>query len=139
MKNNVLIGGLIGGVALFFLGWLIYGILLDSYLKENTNQCSALQMDSFVWWSVILSNLVLGYFVALILSWSSTTGMSSGLQKGAVVGLLMGLSHDLGIYGMTSMYSKMTVLFVDVAATTVMYAIAGGAIGWYMGMGKKTA
>ena len=139
MKSKVLIGGLIGGVAFFLLGWLIYGILLADYRKENCDQASSRSMEEYVWWALIGSNLVWGYFLALILSWTNTSDMSSGLQKGVVVGLLTALAIDLSLYSMTTMFLSVTSMIVDVAATTIMVAIGGGLIGWYMGMANKEA
>ncbi len=139
MNNKVLIGGLIGGVTFFLLGWLIYGFLLLDYMKENSNQSIAKPMNEFLWWSLILSNLIWGYFLALILSWTNTSSMSSGMQKGAVIGLLIATALDFGFYAMSTMYSSVTPILVDMAANTIMYAIGGAVIGWYMGMGKKEA
>ena len=36
MKSKTLIGGLIAGVLSFFLGWLVFGILLKDYYSANT-------------------------------------------------------------------------------------------------------
>jgi hypothetical protein len=139
MKSKVIIGGIIGGVACFFLGWLVYGMLLADYMKNNMNDCANRPMDGFVWWAMILSNLVWGYFIALILDWTNSGNMSAGLQKGALIGLLYSLSIDFSFYAMTTVYSSTTAIIVDVAASTTMNAIAGAIIGWYMGMGKKDA
>ncbi len=139
MKNKVLIGGLIGGIAYFFLGFLIYGVLLDSYTKENCNQCSARPMEEFIWWALILSNLFWAYLLALIFGWTNTSGLSNGAQKGAVIGLLLAASFNFSSYSMTTMYNSMTPLFVEMAASIVMNTIVGGIIGWYYGMGNKTS
>ena len=44
MNTKTLIAGLVGGVAAFLLGWVVYGMALDAFMKENTNQCAALEM-----------------------------------------------------------------------------------------------
>ncbi|MDZ4758613.1 MAG: hypothetical protein SGJ10_10835 [Bacteroidota bacterium] len=139
MNNKTIISGIIGGVAFFLLGWLIYGMMLDSFMKENMSQAVARKMEEMVWWALILSCFVNGYFLSLMLGWSNTQSMSIGLQKGAIIGLLIGLGMDLGMHAMSTVFLNMNALIVDVAACTVMNAIVGGIIGMIMGMGKKTA
>jgi hypothetical protein len=139
MNSKVFIGALIGGATFFLLGWLIYGYVLAEYMKNNCNQSLMRPMDEMIWWALILSNLISGYFLALILGWTDTSGMSAGLQKGALVGFLTALAIDLGMHAMTTQYTYTSAIVVDVAASTVMWAVAGGLIGGYMAMGKKEA
>ncbi len=141
MNNKTILGGLVAGVAFFFLGWVVYGMLLKDFMADSSNmeQTGMRKMEEMVWWAMVASCLIKGYFVALMLGWSSTRGMSIGLQKGALIGLLLALAHGLGMHAMTTCYKNMNALIVDVAASTVIFAIAGGIVGWIMGMDKKTA
>lgn len=136
-SKKLLLGTLAGGVTSFLLGWLIYGILLDSFMKENSNQCFMKPMEEMVWWAMIASNLVIALLVTLVLTWSNVSGFMPGLQRAGLFGLLFGLSLDLGFYGMSTMFNNMTVMFVDVCACAVMTAISGGVIGAVMEMGAK--
>ena len=63
----------------------------------------------------------------------------AGIQKGALIGAMSSLAFDLGMFSMSTMFSNMTALFVDVATITLMAAIAGGVIGYIRGMGAKVA
>jgi len=135
--NKILLGGLAGGVALFLLGWVIYGMLLMDYSTANYNQCMNRPMQGMVWWAMIVSNLALGFLLATIFSWSNTTGLMAGAKAAGIIGLLLGVSLDLGFYSMTTMYSSLTVIFVDVVAYIVYLAIAGAVIAWVMGIVKK--
>ena len=135
--GKIVAGGLAGGVAFFFLGWLIYGILLMNFMNAHSNQCAARQMQDMVWWAIILSNLVLGCLLALIISWSGTSGIAAGARIGAITGLLMALSIDLSFYSMTTFYTGLSVVAVDAVANSVMLAIVGMVIAWVFGMGKK--
>jgi len=134
--NKIIIGGIAGGIAFFLLGWLIYGMLLMDYFMANQNQCVMRPMEDMVWWAMIASNLVSGLLVATIFSWANIKGMMAGAKTGAILGLLLGASLDLGFYGMSSMFSSVSAMFVDIIAYTVMAAIAGAVVGWTMGMGK---
>ena len=135
--NKILLGGLTGGGALFLLGWVIYGIILMDFATANYNQCMNRPMQEMVWWSLILSNLALGFLISTIFSWSGTTGLMAGAKVGGTIGILLSLSMDLSFYSMTTMYKDLSVMFVDIIVYTVYLAIAGAVVGWVMGMGKK--
>ncbi len=139
MNNKTILGGLVGGVAFFLLGWLIYGILLKDFMAENMNQAGMRKMEEMVWWAMGLSCLIQGYFTALMLGWSNTRGLSIGMQKGAIIGLLVSLSLNLSMHAMSTCFKNMNALIVDVAAGTLMFAIVGAIIGRIMGMSSKTA
>lgn len=135
--NKILLGGITGGVALFLLGWVIYGILLMNFAMTNFNQCMNRPMQEMVWWSLILSNLALGFLISSIFSWSGTTGFMAGAKAGGTIGLLLSLSMDLSFYSMTTMYINPSAIIVDVIAYIVYLAIAGAVIGWVVGLVKK--
>jgi len=138
-SNKVILGGIAGGVAFFFLGWLIYGTLLMNFMAANTNQCAMKPMADYTWWALIVGNLISGLMYAMIFSWSNITGMSAGAKTGAILGFMIALSYDLMFYSMSTMYTNMSVIVVDVLANTVMSAIGGAVIAWVMGMGKAEA
>ena len=135
--NKILLGGIVGGVVFFFLGWLIYGMLLADFIESHGNSCAMRPMEEFIWWAMIASNLFSALLLAIIFSWSNTAGFAGGLKTGAIVGLLVGLSIDLSFYSMSTMLSDMTALLVDILVYTVTTALAGGVIAWVMTMGKK--
>lgn len=137
--NKILVGGIVGGIAFFFLGWLIYGILLAGYMAANGNASIMRPMEQMIWWALVLSNLIWGFLLAIVFSWSNTIGWMAGAKKAAIFGLLLGLSMDLGFYAMSTMYSNMTAMFVDILASVVMTTIAGAIIAWAMSMVKKEA
>ena len=139
MNNKTLIGGIVGGIVYFFLGWLFYGMLLADFTTSNFNQCAALPMDSMIWWALIASNFIWGFFSAVIFEWTNTSSPMAGAQKGAIIGIMTGLAFDLGMYSMTTIYSNMTALIVDVATMTLMSAIVGAVIGYIRGMKKTEA
>jgi hypothetical protein len=135
--NKILVGGIVGGIAFFLLGWLIYGIILMDFMAANSNQSIMRPMDQMIWWALILANFAWGFLLAVIFGWSSTSGWMAGAKKGAIIGLIMALAIDLSYYAMSTMYSSMTTVCVDVLATVVMVAIGGAIIAWAMGMVRK--
>jgi hypothetical protein len=137
--NKILKGGIAGAVVYFFLGWLIYGMLLTDYMQANTNQCLMKPMEQMTWWAIILSNVVMGIFLATVFSWSNISSAASGAKSAAFIGLMIALSYDLSFYSMSTMYPSLSPLFVDVLVCTVMNAITGAVVGSVMGMGSKQA
>ena len=135
--NKILLGGIAGGVAFFLLGWLVYGMLLMDYMTANYNQCAMRPMQDMIWWAMILSNLAFGFLLSIVFSWSNTTGVMAGAKVAGIIGLLLAISIDLSFYAMSTMYSNLTAVFVDIIVYTVMSAIAGVVVAWVMGMGKK--
>lgn len=139
MNTKTLIAGLVGGVAAFLLGWVVYGMALDAFMKENTNQCAALEMKDMNMMLMVIGNLTSGLVMALILSWANVTNFMGGIMKAAIVGLLYALTFDLMMHSMSTYFSNSTALVVDVLASTVMTAIVGGLIGWMLGRGNSAS
>ena len=138
--KNFFLGGIVGGVVYFLLGWLFYGTLLTTFFHEHPGTATNVEkpMDQMVWWALILGNLLTGFLLAYIFSKSGVSTLASGLVTGAVVGLLMCTSIDLIMYATTNISSKKA-MAADVATFTVMSAIAGAVVGAVMGMGKPKA
>jgi len=122
---KVLRGTLFGGIAYFLLGWLIYGILLMDFLSANTNTCANRPNGEMIWWAIILSNLSAGLLLTLFLNWSKASGLISGLKLGAVFGLLYACIVDFSFWSMTTIFSSLTVLIVDVLISAVVLGIVG--------------
>ncbi len=137
MNNRVLVAGLIGGIVIFVLGYLIYGVLLAATMSENIVTGVERPMEEFQWAFLILGNLALGFLLAYILDKANALSFSSGASVGAVVGLLYAAAVDFTLYGVWNVFASMTGPIIDIIATTVMCAIVGGVIGWWYGRGRK--
>ena len=137
--KNFLIGGIVGGVVYFLLGWLFYGNLLANYFHEHPGTATNVEkaMDQFVWWALIAGNLISGFLLAYVFSKSGVATLSSGLITGGVLGLLISASYDLTIFATTNIMSKHAMM-ADVVTFTVMSAITGAVIGAVIGMLNKS-
>ena len=64
--KNFLIGGLVGGVVYFLLGWLFYGNLMHQYFADHPGTATNVDrvMDQFEWWALGLGNLLFGFLLA---------------------------------------------------------------------------
>jgi hypothetical protein len=136
-SQKFIVGGLVGGIAYFILGWLIYGMLLKDFMAANFSTSMRPDAET-IWWALILGQLAAGFLTAYVIGKAGATTAGAGAGVGFVVGLLVCLGFDLTMYGVSTTISSLKGLAADVAASAVISAIAGGAIGWVMGMSKKT-
>jgi len=121
---KILRGTIFGGISYFLLGWLVYGILLMGFLSTNMNQCAA-RTDEMIWWAIILSNFTAALLLTLFLKWFGAKGIIDGLKIGALFGSLYAATVALSSWSMTTMYTGLGALIVDIIASTVLFAIVG--------------
>lgn len=138
MNAKILKGTIFGGIAYFLLGWLVYGILMADFSLANYNQCMNRPSADMVWWAIILSNLVYALFLSLVLKWSRAESWIDGLKTGSLFGLLFVSTIDLSFYSMTTMYSSVGLMLVDIVVSTVLASIIGTVIVLTWGKAKKT-
>jgi hypothetical protein len=137
--NKILIGGLVGAVVFFFLGWLIYGVVLSDYMLNNYDQSLSRPEEDMIWWAMILSSLASGFLIAVILNWSNSITCMDGAKKGAILGFLLSVSLDFSFYSMSTMFLSFTPVIVDVITYVVYWAIAGAVVAYAMGLVKNKA
>lgn len=131
-SNKILIGGLIGGITSFFLGWLIYGIIFMDAMKSPISGLMKPESE-MVWWALIASCLFQGLLVSYIFGrWANITTAAGGATAGATIGIIMSLYFDLGIYASTNMFT-MNSMMTDIALSTLMMAAIGAVVGWWHG------
>lgn len=138
--KKLLIGGIVGGILFFGLGYLIYGKLLMSFMANHPG--TALNVDradaDFQFLYLALGNLINGFLMAYIFIRANVKTPVSGFITAGIIGLLISAGHNSIMYGVTNIMSK-TGMAVDVAAATVMTAVVGAIVAMVMGMGKKEA
>lgn len=144
MNKKFWIGGIVGGIIFFLLGWLIYGMLLMNYMNEHSAMSKELHDQvfkpetQFNWAALIASNILSGFLLAAIINWSKTYSLAAGAKIGFVVGLLMCASIDLSFYSMSNMFT-VEGMIADIAAGTVITCITGAIVGLVMGKSGSAA
>lgn len=134
MNAKFLVGGLLGGIVLFLLGWVVYDMVLGATAEGYSNMNCMRSKEDFNMLLMAVANLLYGYLLAYVLSNSgSMSSFAGGAKAGAIVGFLACLSIDLMFYSFTTIWNDYTWIIIDVVAWTVISAIAGGVIGWWMG------
>ncbi|MBK6622253.1 MAG: DUF1761 domain-containing protein [Saprospirales bacterium] len=133
--SKLLLAGLVGGVVYFALGFLIYGLLMKDAMAGMSSVMRA-EADT-QWWAGILGNLVMGVFLAYVFArWANVRTLMGGLTAGAIIGAFIASSYDLSMYAWTTMMD-MKGMVMDIVLSVVMTSVAGGVVGWMLGMGKE--
>ncbi len=127
--KKLLIGGIVGGVAFFLLGWLAYGILLRDFFVNHHGLPvpKDLNRPEMLYLYLCLGNLLSGFLLSYVFIRASVKTAVSGFVTGGVIGFLVSSSVDSTMYSMTNMMSRTGVL-VDVITFAVMSAITGALI-----------
>lgn len=136
--KKLFMGGIVGGILYFVLGWLIYGMLLKDFMANHTGAAGNVMKPEPDMLYLAVGNLVLGLLMAYIFVKSNVNSLASGLVTGGIIGLLMAVGYDCTIYATSTIMSK-TAMAADVAVSAVMSAIVGAVVGMIIGMGRKEA
>ncbi len=123
----------VGGVTLFAVGFLVYGLALANAYPET-----AIDREAPLWLWLVLAQFAWAALLTVIISrgpGGSTPG--GGFTAAAIVGFLLSIAFGLGFYSMTTLpISVMS--FVDPLVTAIVFGIGGAAIGWSLGRGAPS-
>lgn len=138
--QKIILGGIVAGVVFFLLGYLTYGMLLKDFMAANYSAPENMRADAdMIWWALGAGQLAAGLLLAYVIAKAGATSAGGGAGVGFVVGLLVCLSFDLTMYGVSTTLISLKGIAADVAVSAVSAAIAGAIAGAVMGMGKKAA
>jgi hypothetical protein len=133
--GKFVVGGLIGGVLFFLLGWLIYGMLLMDFMNQHMSAAAAGVMRpeaEWPWWAMITGNFGIGFLLSYVFNKSNVASVSNGAVTGAVVMFLFSFSVNLMMYAQMNL-SDLTGIAVDFIASAIIGAIVGSVLGWWNG------
>lgn len=119
MNQKCILATVAGGVTLFVLGFVIYGVLLVDFFANDA------MAEAPVYWAVAAGQLASGALLAVVLSWRAAGGPAEAFKAGASVGLLFSLSMGLTMFGTTEGMYTVTTVVGDAVVSVVMYGIAG--------------
>ena len=132
--KKMLISTVAGGLAFFVFGYLIYEVLLGSFYESNLGSATGVVREVPVTWAMVVSQLGLAAVVTYVFRHAQVSTVGSGLQTGAVFGLLYGVAMASNLYAVTN-WSNVTVAFVEPVVTAIRIALGGAVMGWTLGMG----
>ena len=125
--QRIAIGTLEGGIVFFFVGYLVFGILLADFLAANAGSATGVMRDPISFGPLIVGQLAWGAAMTLILGWAGASSVAQGAKIGFIVGLLFMLGFDFTMYATTNM-NNLTATVVDATMASVLFAVAGAAI-----------
>ena len=139
MKLSIIVATVVGAIVYFVLGFLIFGLALAQYIKDNTIQYAGLMkepMPDLV--PLFLSNVLWSWLLAYIFDqWAGFRSFVSGAIGGAVIMGPAALAIDLQYLAFMNIYKTPLLIIIDVIAVMIMSAIVGGVIGWILGFMSK--
>ncbi len=126
MNTKTLVGAVIGGLALFVMGFLIYDLLLADYFAISIARTPPNLPV------IIIGEIVFGYLITSTLSNAGATSVSDGAKSAAMLGFIIGVGLGLIQYGATTI-TDLTHYLADAVVWAVRWAVAGAAVGWWLG------
>jgi len=135
---KILRGTIFGGIAYFFLGWLVYGVLLMDFYMANTNQCANKPQGEMIWWAMIVSTLLFALLLTLILNWSKTETVKDGFITGAIFGSLFTAINSFSFWSMTTMYTSFIPIIVEIVVAAIILGVTGMVIVLTWGKNKTS-
>ncbi len=139
-NSKIFTAGLLGPVVAFLLGFIVYGNLLSEFFVENSGGASGVTRgdDEMQWIPMILGHITWGMLFAVVFGkWANISTFTTGAKTGALLGFLIGASFDLIQLGSTHIFN-LTGIVVDIIVMTIVSAIVGGTVGWFLGRNKTT-
>lgn len=139
MLTRVLAATVAGGITFFILGFIIYGLILDTMvMKPNMITYAGLMNETPVWVPLVLANMVNAFLLAYIFDkWATIRTFIGGLKGGATVMFLIALAMQLFFAAFMNLSKNYMPAVADILGSTVMGAIGGGVIGHVLGMMNK--
>jgi hypothetical protein len=132
MNAKMLVGGLLGGVTFFLLGYVLYGLLFSDALAACTTCQRPMEEINFLLLGV--GNLFVGLTISYIFSrWASVSTFMGGATAGATIGLLMSIGFNSIGYATSTVYSSATCILYSVLIEVIMWGVVGGIIAWWLG------
>ena len=131
--KSFITGGLLAGIVYFFLGWLVFGIILADTMRGHMNESLVRKDEDIVFWALILGNLCYGFLLSYIFQQIGINSARRGSTAGATIGLITSLTFDLNFFGTSTMYKDLMVVAFNASAFLVISAITGLVLGQWMG------
>ena len=131
--KQFLTGTVVGGVTLFVVGYLVYGIAL-----VNAYPASGIDREAPLLLWLLLAQFAWAALLSVIISrWPGGSTPGGGFKVAAMVGFLIMIAFGLGFYSMTTLpISVMS--FVGPFVSAIVFGISGAAIGWSLGRGAPS-
>lgn len=137
MNSKTVVAAIIGGIASFLAGWLIFGILLMDFSSNNMVHYDGLIKEPVEMWAIASGSLIHGILLAYLLNLGGVNSARGGSIVGGITFLLMSLGVDMMMYAQMNLIN-LPMIAADVIGTSLLGVAAGAAEGWWFGRRTKT-
>ncbi len=155
MKVGTLVAALAGGIVMFGLGFLFFGLLFAEYFKANTTEYPGLVKDPPLVWAIFLFNLAWAWLIAWVVDRSGAAPTTpsaeaaatppraggelwaEGAKVGAIVLFVLGVGINLEFHAFMHLHKELAPMLLHILIVTVMGAVAGAVIGVVLGYFNK--
>ena len=135
-QTKLIVGTFVGSIAHFLGGWVIFGMLLMKTMESNMVAGVSKTEPNLL--GIFVSGLVYSFLLTFIFErWANIRTLQSGAVAGAIITGLAALSFDIGLFSMANWFTSFSGVVVDVIANTVLGAVTGATIGWFLGYNRK--
>ena len=125
--QRLALGTVVGGLVLFLLGYLVYGVLFASFFATNVGTATGVTREPFNFVALLLGQLAFAAILTMIFNWSAVRSASQGAKIGALAGLLFFLGIDLTLYATTNV-QNLAASLVDALLAALLFAVSGAVI-----------
>jgi len=127
--KSIAVTTIVGSVVYFLLGWVFYGMIFTDIYPQSEAGPNLL--------FIYLGGLVYSKLVSIAITWwANATSIGSGLQIGAIIGVLVGVSMNFFMFS-AQPECNWNQFITDSAITTVMSALVGAVIAMLHGKLSK--
>jgi len=142
MLIRILVAGIVGAVVSMIMGFLVWGMLLASYMESTMSPAAKAVISSNPrMLPMIAAQLGFGFLFAFVfVRWAGVRSLVSGMFAGAVLGFFYAFITNLmndAFFVNLHIGSNTPPMIVDIAAGTVVGAVIGAAEGLVLGMMDK--
>ena len=135
--KRFVIGTLAGGIVMYLVGYLIWGLLLADFFAANAGSATGVARETILIWAVVLGTFSLAALVTLAVGrQAGSSTIVDGLKIGAIVDFLVWFGVDFIHYGAFNI-SNLTATIVDPLLEIVRTGIGGAVIAVVLGRTAK--
>ncbi|MCJ7630002.1 MAG: hypothetical protein MUO50_16625 [Longimicrobiales bacterium] len=128
---------LAGGVTLFIVGFLLWGMALSGFFEAHVGSATGVVKEPMDMLHLALGQIIWAALLTVVMAkWAGVSGFGPGMKIGAIMGFLMSLSIGLNQFSMTNLFDLTTVL-TDPFVSAVWSGLGGGVIGLVLGSGNE--
>jgi len=138
MIARFIVSAVVGGIVFFVLGFLLYGMLLDPWMRANVTQYPGLMKEVPDMVPLAGMNLVWAASIAFVAdNWANARDFGSGMKVGGILMFFASIAVNLSFTAFMNMFQNLLVPVVDSITWTFIGVVSGGVIGIVLGKMKK--